>query len=254
GQAITGGSVIAITGGSGQAITGGSVSAITGGSGQAITGGSVIAITGGSGQAITGGSVSAITGGSGQAITGGSISAITGGSGQAITGGSIHAITGGSGQAITGGSVHAITAGSHSILLVGPIDSLDRANGTFNALGQTVTMPDGIFGDLGVGDYVYVGGSITGAGTIAASDVGRMGGTYVPGASEVFVTGIPSSVDFSRGTATMGGLTFDYTPSLGGDSFEGIGAAVTVIGRQPALGGTLIGEAVLDKTELFLGD
>ncbi len=52
----------------------------------------------------------------------------------------------------------------------------------------------------------------------------------------------------------IGGLKIDYTSSLGGSDFEGIGAAITVIGTQPALGGQMIGNRVLNKTELFLGD
>jgi hypothetical protein len=52
----------------------------------------------------------------------------------------------------------------------------------------------------------------------------------------------------------IGELQFDYTPLLGGSDFEGIGAAITVIGTQPALGGTMLSRRVLDKTELFLRD
>jgi hypothetical protein len=77
---------------------------------------------------------------------------------------------------------------------------------------------------------------------------------YVPGATEVFVTGIPSSVDFGRGTARIGELEIDYTPSLGGRRFGGIGAAITVIGTQPALGGSMLGHRVIDQTGLFLRD
>ena len=59
-------------------------------------------------------------------------------------------------------------------------------------------------------------------------------------------------MDFTLGTATIGKLTFDYTPSLSSNSFEGIGAAITVIGTQPALGGIVLSNQVLDRTELFL--
>ena len=105
---------------------------------------------------------------------------------------------------------------------------------------------------LRLGDYVMVSGQISGAGTINADTVFRTRHRYIPGASEVFVTGIPTSVDFGEGSALIGGLTVDYTPSLGGSDFEGIGAAITVIGTQPALGGMMIGDRVLDRTELFL--
>jgi hypothetical protein len=70
----------------------------------------------------------------------------------------------------------------------------------------------------------------------------------------VFVTGIPSSIDSSLGLTTIGSLQVDYTPSIGRSDFKGIGAAVTVIGTQPALGGKMIGSQVQDKTELFLRD
>jgi hypothetical protein len=236
-RAITGGSVDAITGGSALAITGGSVDAITGGSALAITGGSVDAITGGSALAITGGSALAITGGSALAITGGSALAITGGSVDAITGGSALAITGGSVDAITGGSALAITGGSvfgSQLILAGPVASIDFENGTFSSLGQSVAMAGG-------------------AGLINADNVVLTGIQYVPGATEVFVTGIPTSVNYSLGTAEIGGLNVNYTSSLGGDGFEGIGAAITVIGTQPMIGGVMLSDRVFDRTSIFLG-
>ena len=76
---------------------------------------------------------------------------------------------------------------------------------------------------------------------------------YVPGATEVFVTGIPSSVDWNLGTATIGGLTVDYTSSLGGSGFGGLGSAITVIGTQPARGGVMLSDRILDQTKLILG-
>jgi hypothetical protein len=113
-------------------------------------------------------------------------------------------------------------------------------------------MPGNLFGGLQLGDYVMVSGRVSGAGTIEAEAVIHTGLRYVPGASEVFVTGIPSTVDSRFGTAMIGELRVDYTPSLGSSGFEGIGAAITVIGTQPAHGGVMIGDRVLDKTELFL--
>jgi hypothetical protein len=139
-------------------------------------------------------------------------------------------------------------------LLSGPIEQIDRVDGTFVSVGQTVTFAGDRFVSLRVGDFVNVFGSISGAGTIEASDVGISSDLYVPGATEVSVTGIPSSVDFLNGTARIGGLTVDYTPSLGGSDFGGIGAAITVIGTQPALGGAMLGESVIDMTRLFFRD
>ncbi len=122
------------------------------------------------------------------------------------------------------------------------------------SVGQTVMFGGAGFASLRVGDLVSVFGSISGAGTIEASEVNISSDSYIPGATEVSVTGIPSSIDYLSGTARIGDLTVDYTPSLGGSEFGGIGAAVTIIGTQPALGGTMLGDRVIDMTRLFLGD
>jgi len=131
---------------------------------------------------------------------------------------------------------------------------LDPAEGVFGSLGQTISMSAGQLSGLSLGDYVMVSGQISGAGAINADTVIKTGYRYIPGDSKVLVTGIPTSVDFGRGTAQVGGLKVDYTQSLGGSDFGGIGAAITVIGTQPALGGKMIGDRVLDRTELFLRD
>jgi len=206
------------------------------------------------------GGLMAIDSSSGLGIDSSSVLAIDSSSGRAIDSSSGWAIDSSSGRAIDSSSGRAIDSSSglgidsSSILLAGPIESLNPAEGVFGSLGQTISMPAGQLSGLYLGDYVMVSGRISGAGTINADAVIRTGHLYIPGASEVFVTGIPTSVDFGRGTALIGGLNVDYTPSLGGSDFEGIGAAITVIGTQPALGGKMIGDRVLDRTELFLRD
>ena len=44
---------------------------------------------------------------------------------------------------------------------------------------------------------------------------------------------------------------FCHTFLEDGDCFEGIGAVVSVLGTQPALGGKVIGSKVIDKSHLF---
>jgi hypothetical protein len=139
-------------------------------------------------------------------------------------------------------------------MLAGPVQSIDMQSETFVAVGQTVSFQREGLGGLQVGGFVTVYGSIAGAGRINATGVDFSLEMYVPGATEVFVTGIPSSVNFARGTALIGELEVDYTPSLGGSGFGGIGAAITVFGTQPAFGGAMLGERVIDRTELFLRD
>jgi len=132
------------------------------------------------------------------------------------------------------------------------VESLNFREGTFTSLGQRVFAPAKVLSQLGLGDYVAVRGNISGAGIIDAQSVELTGKRYIPGASEVVVTGIPTSIDTRFGIALIGGLQVDYTASLGGPAFEGFGAAITVIGTQPALGGKMLGNRVLDKTDLFL--
>jgi hypothetical protein len=122
----------------------------------------------------------------------------------------------------------------------------------FTVVGQSVSFArDGVAG-MQVGDYVMVYGSLAGSGSVDATAVELSPMMYVPGVSEVFVTGIPSSVDYTLGTVRIGELNVDYTPSLGGNTFDGMGAAITVFGTQPALGGTMLGDSVVDRTALFL--
>jgi hypothetical protein len=138
-------------------------------------------------------------------------------------------------------------------MLAGPIDSIAMESGTFIAVGQTVAF-SGDLTALSVGDFVTVYGTLAGAGRIDATGVELSAEMYVPGATKMFVTGIPSAIDFNKGTALIGGLVIDYTMSLGGSDFGGFGAAVTVTGTQPALGGTMLGDCVADRTDLFLRD
>jgi hypothetical protein len=186
------------------------------------------------------------------AIDSSSILGIDSSSVYAIDSSSANAIDSSSRQAIDSSSVGAID--SSSLLLAGPISTVNLYDGYFSSMGQNIYSSSQLLLTLRPGDYVMVGGQISGAGTIEANAVVRLGMQYIPGSTEVFVTGIPSSVDASLGLATIGGLEVDYTQSMANSDFKGIGAAVTVIGTQPALGGKMIGSQVQDKTELFLRD
>jgi hypothetical protein len=98
-----------------------------------------------------------------------------------------------------------------------------------------------------------VEGGLTGPGSMSADRVILTGEYYIPGDTEVLVTGMPSSVHYGLGTATIGSLAVDYTASLSGSRFGGIGAAIAVTGVQPASGGLMISDRVIDKTDLFMG-
>ncbi len=119
------------------------------------------------------------------------------------------------------------------------------------SVGQSVLASRDTLNSLRVGDFVSVNGSIAGAGWIYSDQVSVSDDMYVPGASEVFVTGIPSSIDLSVGTATIGGLKVDYTSSLGGSGFNGTGDVITVIGTQPSFGGKMLSNRIFDQSDLI---
>ena len=100
-------------------------------------------------------------------------------------------------------------------VLSGPVDRIDTINGVFESMGQIVMASRDALASMNVGDFVSVQGSVVGPGWLYADGVSVSNAQYVPGATEVFVTGMLSSVDRAAGIARMGGLTIDYTSSLG---------------------------------------
>jgi hypothetical protein len=128
---------------------------------------------------------------------------------------------------------------SNGLLLAGPVDSIDRVNGVFSSMGQTVMASQAMLSSLRVGDFVAVQGSVISSGWYYADDVSVSSQRYVPGATEVFITGMLSSVDRVNGTAQMGNLTIDYTASLG--SGEAPSSAMwSFQGTRPLSGGRMI--------------
>jgi hypothetical protein len=123
--------------------------------------------------------------------------------------------------------------------------------GTITAVGQIVIVVPAMMAGIEVGDSILVEGRILSAGKIMAEKIEVLYKQYTPGASGVFVTGIPSYVDYATGTAKIGELTIDYTPSLGTGKFGGIGAAISVYGTQPAPGGLMLSDQVIDMSDLF---
>ena len=127
--------------------------------------------------------------------------------------------------------------------MAGPVTSIDRINGIFESMGQIVLASQSMLGSIQVGDYVSVNGSVISSGWLYADDVSVFAESYVPGASAVFVTGIPSAIDLSTGRAQIGGLTIDYTPALSSGDL-GFGLEMSFSGIQPVRRGLLISDAV----------
>ncbi len=128
-------------------------------------------------------------------------------------------------------------AGHH--VLTGPVDSVDRDNGMFSSLGQTVFAGDDMLADLAVGDYIAVYGTVSGPGFLYADSLGRLPHTYVDGASEVFLVGLPTSFDTGSASVEIGGIRIDYSASLSNGDHPSAGI-VGFRGIRPNAGGDLI--------------
>ena len=112
-------------------------------------------------------------------------------------------------------------------------------------MGQTVMASQAMLSSIRVGDFVAVQGSVISSGWYYADDVSVSYQRYVPGATEVFITGMLSSVDRVNGIAQMGNLTIDYTASLGsGDAPSS--AMWSFQGTRPLSGGKMISNRSID--------
>ena len=190
---------------------------------------------------------SAETGSAVSGITQGGVNGITQGGIQGITQGGVNGITQGGIQGITQGGVNGITQGGvnalDGLVLAGPVDSIDPINGVFMAVGQTVMASQAMLSSMSVGDFVSVDGSVVSSGWLYADRISVSSDMYVPGATEVFVTGIPSNVDPVLGQAQLGELTIDYTAAMSGGAIP-TGLSLSFRGTQPVSRGLLVSDAV----------
>ncbi len=237
---ISGGDVLGISGGDVLGISGGDVLGISGGDVLGISGGDVLGISGGDVLGISGGDVLGISGGDVLGISGGDVLGISGGDVLGISGGDVLGISGGDVLGISGGDVLGTYSGDR-LLLAGPVDSVDLTNGVFSSMGQIVMASQEALVGLGAGDFVAVSGSVVGPGWLYADEVAVSDQMYVPGAMDVFVSGILSEVDSARGTARIGNLTIDYTPSLGSAAAPS-GIMWSFGGKRPDMNGVMLSE------------
>ena len=126
-------------------------------------------------------------------------------------------------------------------VLAGPVEAIDIGNRVFHSLGQIVMASDEMLSDIRVGDFVTVEGSVVSDGWLYADAVVISEINYVPGATEVFVAGMLSSIDVASGTARLGNLTIDYTPSLATGNAPS-SAMWSFRGTRPAENGLMISE------------
>ncbi len=207
-----------------------------------IHGSSVEGIGSSSVEGIHGSSIEGIHGSSVDGIHGSSVGGIHGSSVDGIHGSSVDGIHGSSVDGIHGSSVDGIH-GSSIFVLLGPINSINSREGVFVSMGQSVMASPEMLNTLNVGDLVAVHGSISGPGWLYADSVTVSAEQYVAGATEVFVSGILSSIDVSTGTAMLGSLTVDYTSSLGSGRMP-TGVVWAFRGTQPSSRGVMLSDEV----------
>ena len=214
---------------------------------SAETGSAVNGITQGGVNGITQGGVNGITQGGIYGITQGGVNGITQGGVNGITQGGVNGITQGGVNGITQGGVNGITQGGvyafDGLVLAGPVDSIDPVNGVFTAVGQTVMASQAMLSSMSVGDFVSVNGSVVSSGWLYADSIAMSGDAYVPGATEVFVTGIPSNINPVLGQAQLGDLTIDYTAAMSGGAIP-FGLSLSFSGTQPVSRGLFVSDAV----------
>ena len=194
------------------------------------------------------GDVAGISVGDTQGISVGDTAGISVGDTAGISVGDLLGISVGDTAGISVGDAAGISVGdTPATVLAGPVDAIDRANGVFESLGQFVMASQGMLGNLRVGDYVSVEGSVVSSGWLYADTLTVSGDRYVPGSSEVFVTGMLSAIDLSSGTARMGRLTIDYTPSLSGGALP-TGDLWAFQGIRPSMNGVMVSDRTFVST------
>jgi len=101
---------------------------------------------------------------------------------------------------------------------------------------------------MSVGDFVSVNGSVVSSGWLYADTVSMSVNAYVPGSTEIFVTGIPSNINTTIGQAKLGDLTIDYTAALSGGAIPS-GLSLSFSGIQPVSLGLLVSDEVRSAVE-----
>ena len=205
---------------------------------------SAFAIGGTGADAIGGTGVDAIGG------TGRSKGRAIGGTGSDAIGGTgvqTFAIGGTGVDAIGGTGVQTFAIGGtgrDQLMLVGPIEAIDQVRGTITVLGRKLQLPAGeassqILNSFagGAAMHIAVLGSMSPEGKTANLRIQVLQAPYVPGVSEVVLTGMVQALDMSKGMAVINGVAVDYNALLGtrANSVR-VGNVVTVRGTMPQVG------------------
>jgi hypothetical protein len=126
-------------------------------------------------------------------------------------------------------------------VLAGPVERIDIINGVFHSMGQVVMASKSMLSAMRVGDFVTVDGSVVSPGWLYADAISVSDISYVPGATKVFVSGMLTAIDVVNGTARMGGLTINYTATLGNGRAPS-GSMWSFEGTRPQSDGVMVSD------------
>jgi hypothetical protein len=186
--------------------------------------------------------------GDAQGISVGDIAGISVGDVHGISVGDVAGISVGDAQGISVGDTAGISVGDiqgisvgDSSVLAGPVERIDIINGVFHSMGQVVMASKSMLSAMRVGDFVTVDGSVVSPGWLYADAISVSDISYVPGATKVFVSGMLTAIDVVNGTARMGGLTINYTATLGNGRAPS-GSMWSFEGTRPQSDGVMVSD------------
>jgi hypothetical protein len=147
------------------------------------------------------------------------------------------------------------TGHAQELAVFGPVEQSSPTASSITVLGQTYGVTPSVAVVIGAkrysvaetfrlirsGTYVSIVGSQTADGKLLAKEILVSRRAYVPGASEVFVSGLVTAFDISTGVAQIGPLKIDTTTFLPTNSAEAfaVGSHIEATGKQALPGGVL---------------
>jgi hypothetical protein len=161
----------------------------------------------------------------------------------------------------------AVLAGSAQagILAIGPVEQVDLKSSTLVVLGQTYHLGSAAhitdkttrslvaLGSITPGTLVVVDGAESASGGVRVHGVVQLPQLDVPGATQLFITGIVSATS-NVGDIRIGNLRVDINSTLTNDSQPpAMGQLVQAVGTQPTLGGLFLAQSIARVGEISGG-
>ena len=142
-------------------------------------------------------------------------------------------------------------------LAFGPVSQVNLKSSTIVVLGQTYHVRPSAIGtkttssglgslaSISPGMLVSISGVETAKGAATVQGIARLPQLNVPGATQLFVTGVVSEVT-ATGRIRLGTLKVDVSATLTSDAAKvAVGQFVSVLGTQPNAGGIFVAQSVV---------